>query len=128
MRISDWSSDVCSSDLIAALDPAALALAGAEDMELAVGGLARDQRADLPRPDIERRDDLFDARRRHRSNPRSTGWRRPRRPRRACRRAWRARPVPRAAGEGRSVRERACRSEGCRTEEHTTEPQAILGT
>src|SRR3546814_9001559 len=75
MRISDWSSDVCSSDLIAALDPAALALAGAEDMELAVGGLARDQRADLPRPDIERRDDLFDARRRHRSNPRSTGWR-----------------------------------------------------
>ena len=50
---------------IAALDAAALALAGAEHMELAVGGLPRDQRADLPRPDIERGDDLFDARRRH---------------------------------------------------------------
>src|SRR3546814_10219885 len=61
---------------IAALDAAAFALAGAEHMKLAVGGLPRDQRADLPRPDIERGDDHFDARRRHAIIPRSPYWRR----------------------------------------------------
>src|SRR5690348_17962000 len=34
---------------IATLDATAFALAGAEHMELAVGGLSRDQRADFPR-------------------------------------------------------------------------------
>ncbi len=54
---------------IAALDAAAFALAGAEHVQLPVGSLARDERTDLPRPDIERGDNLFDARRRHRFYP-----------------------------------------------------------
>src|SRR3546814_19367996 len=54
---------------LAALDPAALALAGAEDMELAAGGLARDQRAAPPRPDLEPRAYLLASRWRHPFTP-----------------------------------------------------------
>src|SRR3546814_3030632 len=100
MRISDWSSDVCSSDLTA-LDAPAFALAGTKHVELTVGGLPRNQCADLPRPDVERGDDLFDARRRH-IIPRSPNWQPGLRQRRARRSASRAPPAPRAAGVARN--------------------------
>src|SRR3546814_4398070 len=67
--------------------------------------LPRDQRADLPRPDIERGDDHFDARRRHAIIPRSPYWRPGLRRRRARRSASRAPP---------------------RSEEHTSELQSLM--
>src|SRR3546814_3524983 len=101
---------------MAALDAAAFALAGAEHMKLAVGGLPRDQRADLPRPDIERGDDHFDARRRHAIIPRSPYWRPGLRRRRARRSASRAPPALRPAGVARNGR----------SEEHTSELQSLM--
>src|SRR3546814_6184804 len=50
---------------VTALDAPAFALAGTKHVELTVVGLPRIQCADLPRPDVDRGDDLFDARRRH---------------------------------------------------------------
>ena len=50
---------------IAALDAAALALAGAEHDQLAAVALLRDHRRDLRRPDVERRDQSFRCNLRH---------------------------------------------------------------
>src|SRR3546814_16238164 len=49
MRISDWSSDVCSSDLIGVLDPAS-ARSAVREMFLAhvIGGKGLSRRADFP--------------------------------------------------------------------------------
>src|SRR3546814_12170520 len=46
MRISDWSSDVCSSDLLAALD-------ADEDMARFVGGAVRDTLLGFPVADVD---------------------------------------------------------------------------
>src|SRR3546814_9351659 len=98
---------------VTALDAPAFALAGTKHVELTVGGLPRNQCADLPRPDVERGDDLFDARRRH-IIPRSPNWQPGLRQRRARRSASRAPPAPRAAGVARNGSDRACRSAICR--------------
>src|SRR3546814_18902693 len=59
MRISDWSSDVCSSDLVVRLDAETVERPGQEVEE----GLAADFDAlDLAAPAVGRlRDDIFDA-------------------------------------------------------------------
>src|SRR3546814_16795638 len=49
IRISDWSSDVCSSDLLAAVRPVA-AVGDEVDAELALGGL--DHRVGVARRDV----------------------------------------------------------------------------
>src|SRR3546814_11152136 len=91
---------------VTALDAPAFALAGTKHVELTVGGLPRNQCADLPRPDVERGDDLFYARRRH-IIPRSPTWQPGLRQRSARRSASRAPPAPRAGRksvvQGKSV-------------------------